>query len=79
MAVKLLKEPEECLEAWDRAILRAQMRFLTEGDVTFKVKNNVHCRIYHLPGLPEVCRIFFPDNEDVGKFVQLSGNNASLK
>ncbi|KAJ8937350.1 hypothetical protein NQ314_011895, partial [Rhamnusium bicolor] len=74
LVLELLKKPDECLEQWDKATVKAQMSLLKEVDTKSQLKTNVHCRIFHLPGFTEVRRTVFPGNDDAGKFLQKCGN-----
>ncbi|KAJ8946610.1 hypothetical protein NQ318_007211 [Aromia moschata] len=73
LVVDLLKEPEKCLEEWDRIAVKTQMVLLKEANDSSQLKNNVHCRMYQLPVSPDFRRTVFPGNDDAGKFIQVSG------
>lgn len=74
LGLELLHEdPDKCLSEWDAATLPAQMAVLKEVDAQCELKPNVHCRIYQLPAWSYINRSIFPNNKDVGKFLQISG------
>ncbi|CAH1981091.1 unnamed protein product [Acanthoscelides obtectus] len=70
---QLLKSPEACLKRLDDAAVKSQLLLLKEIDTKCQVKNNIHCRIYHLPDFPKMKRFIFPCNSDADQFLQISG------
>nr|CAI5840576.1 unnamed protein product [Callosobruchus analis] len=70
---ELLKNPENCLQNLDDAVIKSQLFLLKENNEMCKVKSNTHCRIYHLPEFPKMKRFIFPCSSDADKFLQISG------
>lgn len=74
IAQKLLSdESDHCLGEFENACVKAQLSLLKDANAESKIKSNVHCRFFQLPGLPAIRKSVFPGNLDVGKFLQLSG------
>ncbi|KAL1497582.1 hypothetical protein ABEB36_008517 [Hypothenemus hampei] len=68
----ILTDPETSFITWNKAIHTVQINFL-EDSKKYTIKSNIHCRIYNLPSWPHICRTIFPGNEDVNKFLQITG------
>ncbi|EEZ97925.1 DNA helicase MCM9 [Tribolium castaneum] len=68
-----LREPEKTLEEWNNALKRVETNLLLQFEDLYTIKNNIHCRIYSLPMYPELHRTKFPQNDDVNKFLQVTG------
>ncbi|KAJ8985625.1 hypothetical protein NQ317_015120 [Molorchus minor] len=68
---ELLKNPEKCLEEWDRASIKAQMAVLKDAGDNAQIKNNVHCRMY-LPRVSTFRKTIFPGNDDAGNFLHVA-------
>lgn len=70
----LLIEPESSLKNWNNAALNVQSILLNETDKKLALKSKITCRIYSLPPWPHISRTVFPGNNDVGNFLQITGN-----
>ncbi|XP_044258623.1 DNA helicase MCM9-like [Tribolium madens] len=69
-----LREPEKTLEEWNNALKRVQTNLMLQSQEDLHtIKDNIHCRIYSLPMYPELHRTKFPQNDDVNKFLQVTG------
>lgn len=73
LANSLLKEPEVSLEEWDCALMQIQHDLTLEYDRKFIFKKNMRCRIYGLPLWPEIHRNNLPENDDLNRFLQITG------
>ncbi|KAF7274539.1 hypothetical protein GWI33_012809 [Rhynchophorus ferrugineus] len=69
----LLIEPEGSLKNWNNAALNVQNNLLNEIDRKLVLKSKITCRIYSLPPWPHISRTIFPGNNDVDKFLQITG------
>ncbi|XP_050310070.1 DNA helicase MCM9-like [Anthonomus grandis grandis] len=65
----LLSDPETVLKKWNDAAFMAQGTFL-KNNPNFVLKNNVNCRVYNLPPSSQTS---LPGNEDVNRFLQVTG------
>lgn len=66
----VLKNPDQTLSEFDEKLISIQSHF---KDTHLIEKCNVHIRVYCLPPFPEFTRFIFPQNEDLGVFLQVSG------
>uniref|UniRef100_A0A1B6C633 DNA helicase MCM9 n=2 Tax=Clastoptera arizonana TaxID=38151 RepID=A0A1B6C633_9HEMI len=73
----ILSNPSFVLPICDTALIEAQ-RYLIEQQpeifrCQFNIKLNIHARMTALPVCPELHRIAFPKNDDVGAFLRVTG------
>lgn len=62
------------INKFNEIIPNAQRHFIRNNNhVEFTVKCYVHTRIYNLPNCPELNRIAFPRQQDLGMFLQITG------
>lgn len=73
----LQKTHTECLK-WDAVLLDIQKRIVENGDAflddNYTIKVNCHVRFVNLPPPDPRYKLPFPNNDQIGKFVQLKVN-----
>ncbi|CAH0553371.1 unnamed protein product [Brassicogethes aeneus] len=66
----VLKTPDTALSEWNKSVLKVQCSLAEKKNCKLK---KIYCRLHSLPICPELVRTTFPNNEDVGKFLEISG------
>lgn len=83
---KVLCNPIEFLPICHEDIIKAQQYILEQDEYKsvveklgyYSLKKNVHARIFGLPVCPELHRMVFPKNVDLGCFLKVTGKSFSL-
>lgn len=75
MYEKILRNPHDESKLWNESLLSCQKK-LVEGNMFledgYQIKENCYVRFVNLPG--DLSDITFPNNDQIGKFVQIKGN-----